>query len=162
MLLLLQIALYCLLYILLVKLAVKNDGLNCLYFYPKEYIDEAQKRGIADKAAVMKKGKRFMISFCIIIFAVLILIISLWNHITDFKTAYIQSALLLVVMNWFDGLVIDRLWVGHSKIWRIKGMEGIPYVKSWKMVLTKRGAATVLYLVVAAATAGIVVLIGRI
>ncbi len=45
MLLLLQIALYCLLYILLVKLAVKNDGLNCLYFYPKEYIDEAQKRG---------------------------------------------------------------------------------------------------------------------
>ena len=59
MLLLLQIALYCLLYILLVKLAVKNDGLNCLYFYPKEYIDEAQKRGIADKAAVMKKGKQW-------------------------------------------------------------------------------------------------------
>ncbi len=37
MLLLLQIALYCLLYILLVKLAVKNDGINCLFFYPKEY-----------------------------------------------------------------------------------------------------------------------------
>lgn len=103
-----------------------------------------------------------MIPFCIIIFAVLILIISLWNHVTDFKTAYIQSALFLVVMNWFDGLVIDRLWVGHSKIWRIKGMDGIPYVKSWKTVLTKRIAATVLYLVVAAATAGIVVLIGRI
>ena len=28
------------------------------------------------------------------------------------------------------GLVIDRLWVGHSKIWRIKGMEGVPYIKS--------------------------------
>lgn len=27
------------------------------------------------------------------------------------------------------GIVIDRLWVGHSKIWRIKGMEGVPYVK---------------------------------
>lgn len=162
MLLLLQIALYCLLYILLVKLAVKNDGLNCLYFYPKEYIEEAQNRGIADKAAVMKKGRQFMIPFCIIIFAVLILIISLWNHVTDFKTAYIQSALFLIVMNWFDGFVIDRLWVGHSKIWRIKGMEGIQYVKSWKTVLTKRIAATVLYLVVAAATAGIVVLIGRI
>ena len=61
MLLLLQIALYCLLYILLVKLAVKNDGINCLFFYPKEYIDEAQKRGIADKAAVMKKGKQFIL-----------------------------------------------------------------------------------------------------
>lgn len=68
--LVLQIILYCLLYIFLVKCAVKNNGLNCLYFYPEEYIDEAQKRGIADKDSTMKKGKRFMIPFCIVIFAV--------------------------------------------------------------------------------------------
>lgn len=42
--LVLQTILYCLLYILLVKCAVKNSGLNCLYFYPEEYIDEAQPR----------------------------------------------------------------------------------------------------------------------
>lgn len=68
--------------------------------------------------------------FCIIIFVDLILIISAWNHVTDLKTAYLQACLFLVVMNWFDGIVIDRLWVGHSKIWQIDGMEGIPYVKS--------------------------------
>ena len=44
MLLLLQNVLYCLLYVMLIKCAVKNDGLNCLYFYPKEYIEEAEKR----------------------------------------------------------------------------------------------------------------------
>lgn len=160
--LLLQIILYCLLYIFLVKCAVKNSGLNCLYFYPKEYIDEAQNRGIADKDSTMKKGKRFMIPFCIVIFAVLVLIISVWNGVGDFKTAFIQAYLFLVVMNWFDGIVIDRLWVGHSKIWKIEGMEGIPYVKPWKTVLTKRGAATVLYLFIALIIAGIVVLVGRI
>ena len=111
MLLLLQNVLYCLLYASLIKCAVRNDGRNCLYFYPKEYIEEAQKRGIADKETVMKRSKWFMIPFCIIIFVVLILIISVWNHVMDFKTAYLQACLFLVVMNWFDGIVIDRLWV---------------------------------------------------
>ncbi len=160
--LLLQNVLYCLLYILLVKCAVKNNGLNCLYFYPEEYIEEAQKRGIADKDTVMKKGKCFMIPFCIIIFVAQVMIISVWNHVTDFKTAYVEAALLLVVVNWFDGIVIDRLWVGHSKIWKIKGMEGIPYVKPWKTVLVKRTLGTVMYLIFALVIAGIVVLIGRI
>ena len=162
MLVLLQIVLYCLLFVVLIKCAVRNSGLNCLYFYPKEYIDEAHKRGIADKNATMKKGSRFMIPFCIVIFVVLVMIISVWNHVTDFKTAYIQAYLFLVVMNWFDGIVIDRLWVGHSKIWIIEGMEDVPYVKPWKAVIAKRGAATVMYLIIALVVAGIVVLIGKI
>ena len=41
-------------------------------------------------------------------------------------------------------------------------MEGVPYVKPWRTVYTKRSAATVLYLLVAAAIGGIVVLIGKI
>ena len=156
-----QLILYCLLYILLVKCAVRNSGLNCLYFYPKEYIEEAHRRGIADKDAVMKKGKRFMIPFCVIIFAAVVLIVSVWNRAADFKTAYMQSALFLVVVNWFDALVIDRLWVGHSKIWAIPGMEGVPYVKPWKNILIKRSLATVMYLILALALAGIAVWIGR-
>ena len=64
--LLLQIILFCLLYISMVKYAAGNSGLNCLYFYPEEYIEEAQKRGIANKEATMKKGKRFMVPFCVI------------------------------------------------------------------------------------------------
>ena len=140
MLLLLQNVLYCLLYVMLIKCAVKNDGLNCLYFYPKEYIEEAEKRGIANKETVMKKSKWFMIPFCVIIFVALILIISIWNHVTDFKTAYFQSFLFLVIMNWFD----------------------VSYVKSWKTVLIKRGAATVVYMLVALVVAGIVVLISKI
>ena len=157
--LLLQLVLYCLIYILLVKYAVKDSGLNCLYFYPKEYLEEAHRRGIADKDAEMEKGKRFMLKFCAIIFAVPVLLIALWNRTADFKTAYMQAALFLVVVNWFDALVIDRLWVGHSRIWIIKGMEGVPYVKPWRNILIKRTLATVMYLIIALAIAGIAVLI---
>ena len=59
-----------------------------------------------------------------------------------------------------EGVVL--LWVGHSKIWRIEGMEGVPYVKPWRTVVIKRSAAMMLYLLVAAAIGGIVVLIGKI
>lgn len=47
-----------------------------------------------------------MIPFCIIIFTALALIIAVWNHVTDFKTAYLQAYLFLVVMNWFEGIVL--------------------------------------------------------
>ena len=158
----LQVALYCLLFVLLVKCAAKSSGRNCLYFYPKEYLIEAQRRGIADVNAEMQKGKRFMLLFCAVMLAALILIVAVWNRAADFKTAYFQSLILLVCTNWFDGIAVDQLWVSRSKIRIVKGMEGVPYVKPWRTVYTKRSAATVLYLLVAAAIGGIVVLIGKI
>lgn len=163
MIILLQLILYCLLFFLLVKCAARNNGLNCLYFYSDEYKQEAKKRGIVtDLDAVKKKGKKFMIPFCIVMLIALILIIAVWNNVTDFKTAYIQTVLFLVVMNWFYGIVIDRIWVGSSKIWKIEGMEGVPYVKSWKTIFTRRGLGTILYFIIALAVAGLIVLIGRI
>ena len=128
----------------------------------KRVLDEAQKRGIANKDEELRKGKRFMTFFCLVIFAVLVAIIAGWNDLKDFKTASFETYLFLVAMNWFDGFVIDLLWVGHSKIWRIEGMEGVPYVKPWRAVVIKRSATMMLYLLVAAAVGGIVVLIGKI
>lgn len=163
MLILLQLALFCFLFIFMVKCAARDSGINCLYFYPKEYIAEALKRGvITDEGTLMKKRKQFMIPFCIILLIVLILMISVWNRVTDFKTAYLQSLLFLIVMNWFDGIVIDELWVGHGKIWVIKGMEGVSYLKPWKEMLIKRGIGTLLYFIIALVPAGIVVLLGMI
>ena len=162
MLLLFQIILYCLLYLALVKCAVRDSGRNCLYFYPQEFLDEAQRRGIANKDEEMCKGKHFMTFFCLVIFAVLVAIIAGWNGVKDFNTACAEAYLFLVTVNWFDGLVIDLLWVGHSRIWRIEGMEGVPYVKPWRTVLIKRSAAMMLCMLVAVAVGGIVVLIGKI
>jgi hypothetical protein len=161
MLIALQLIMFCLLFIFMVKLAARDSGLNCLYFYPKDYIEKAAELGLADKDETGKKGKRFMIPFSLILLAVLILIISLWNQVTDFKTAFLQSCLFLVVMNWFDGIVIDWLWVGHSKIWVIPEMKGYPYLRPFTWILKKRSIYTVLCLIAALIPAGIVVLIGK-
>ena len=118
-------------------------------------------REIADVNAEMQKGKRFMLLFCAVMLAALILIVAVRNRTADFKTACFQSLILLVCTNWFDGIAVDRLWVGRGKIWIVKGMEGVPYVKPWRTVIAKRCLATILYAILALATAGISVWICR-
>ena len=66
--------------------------------------------------------------------------------------------LVLEVMNWFDGLVIDMLWVGHSKFWAIPKMEDVPYTQAWGQMLKKRLTLTVIWLVGAFIIAGLVML----
>ena len=65
----------------------------------------------------------------------------------------------LEIMNWYDGIVIDRLWVGHSRFWVIPGTEEIPFVQTWPQVLKKRGILTLIWIAGAALIAGIVVLL---
>lgn len=155
----LQLILFCGLFILMVKLGIGNNALNALYFYPKPVQERVYELGLTDRETVARKRKRFMIPFLLVLLCTLLLIIGLWNGIHDYWPAYWQALLFLEVMNWFDGIVIDRLWVGHSKLWVIPGTEGIPFVQTWKQILMKRGILTLIWVAGAAMVAGLVVLI---
>ena len=155
----LQLVLFCALFTLMVKLAVGGSALNGLYFYPKPVQEKAYELGLTDPETVARKKKRFMIPFFLVILSALVLIIGLWNGVRSFWPAYWQALLFLEVMNWYDGLVIDRLWVGHSRFWIIPGTEEIPFVQTWPQVLKKRGVLTLIWIVGAAIVAGIVVLL---
>ncbi|MER2236401.1 MAG: hypothetical protein ABS901_08625 [Candidatus Limivicinus sp.] len=155
----LQLVLFCALFTLMVKLAVGGSALNGLYFYPKPVQEKAYELGLTDPETVARKKKRFMIPFFLVILSALVLIIGLWNGVRSFWPAYWQALLFLEVMNWYDGLVIDRLWVGHSRFWIIPGTEEIPFVQTWPQVLKKRGVLTLIWIVGAAIVSGIVVLL---
>ena len=153
----LQLALFCALFTLMVKLAAGSNALNALYFYPKPVQERVYELGLTDRKTVAKKRKCFMVPFFVVMLTALLLIIGLWNGIRDFRPAYGQALLFLVVMNWYDGLVIDRLWVGHSRLWIIPGTEDIPFVQTWRQVLKKRGMLTLTWVMGAAVVARIVV-----
>lgn len=155
----LQLILFCALFILMIKLGVGDNALNALYFYPKPVQERVYELGLTDRETVARKRKRFMIPFLLVLLCALLLIIGLWNGIHDYWPAYWQALLFLEVMNWFDGIVIDRLWVGHSKLWVIPGTEGIPFVQTWKQILMKRGILTLIWVAGAAMVVGLVVLI---
>lgn len=154
-----QLILFCLLFIGMVKFGVRDGAINEIYFYPKPVQERAVAIGLTDWTTIRRKKRRFMIPFLLILLVALLFIIGLWNGVSDFKTAYWQALLFLEIMNWFDGIVIDRLWVGHSKIWIIPGTEDLPFVQTWPQVLKKRGLLTVIWIVGAALVAGLVMAI---
>ncbi len=155
----LQLLLYCALFTLMVKAAVGNNALNGLYFYPKAVQERAFEIGLIDRETVNRKRKRFMIPFFLVMLTALVLIIGFWNGVKTFRPAYWQALLFLEVMNWYDGIVIDTVWVGYSRFWVLTGCEDIPYVQTWKQVLKKRLILTLIWVAGAAVVAGIIVLI---
>ncbi|WP_329886545.1 hypothetical protein [Pseudoramibacter faecis] len=155
----LELALYCLLFTIMVRYAVRGGAIDGLYFYPKTVQDRAIEIGLTTKEVMRRKQKIFMTEFCMVMLAALVLIIGVWHRVSDFKTAYLLALLFLEVMNWYDGIVIDKIWVGHSRFWILPGCEGLPFVQSWKQVLKKRGVLTLIWVAGAAIVAGIVVLV---
>ena len=149
----LQLLLFCAVFTLMVKLGVGNNALNGLYFYPKAVQERVYELGLTDRQTVKRKRILFMTAFFIVMLAVLLLIIGLWNGVRDFHAAYLQALLFLEVVNWYEGIVIDRLWVGHSKFWIIPKTQDIPFVQTWKQVLKKRGILTLISIIGAAAAA---------
>ena len=154
-----QLILFCALFTLMVKLAVGDNALNGLYFYPRPVQEKVYELGLTDRENVRRKRKGFMIPFFLVMAFALILIIRVWNGIRSFWPAYLQALLFLEVMNWYDGIVIDRLWVGHSKFWVIPGTEEIPFVQTWPQVLKKRGILTGIWFVGAAIIAASVAIL---
>ena len=159
MLCVLQLILYCALFTLMVKYAVRGGAIDGLYFYPKAVQDRAIEIGLTDRETMNRKRKRFMTLFYVVMLAALVLIIAFWNHVRDFRTAYFQALLFLEVMNVYDGIVIDRLWVGNSTFRLLPGCEDLPYIQTWTQVLKKRSILALIWVAGAAIVAGLVVLI---
>ncbi len=146
----------------MVRYSVRGGAINGLYFYPKAVQERAYEIALTDRETVKKQRKRFMTLFYIVMLTALVLIIAVWNRVSNFKTAYLQALLFLEVMNIYDGIVIDKLWVGYSKFWIIKGTEDIPFVQTWAQVLKKRSFLALIWLIGAAIVAGIVVLLAKV
>ncbi len=155
----LELILYCLLFTMMVRYAVRGGAIDGLYFYPKIVQERAIEIGLTTKEVMQRKKKIFMTEFYIIMLVALILIIGVLHRVSDFKTAYLLALLFLEVMNWYDGIVIDKIWVGHSKFWILAGCEELPFVQTWKQVLKKRGLLTLIWIVGAVIVAEIVTLI---
>lgn len=76
----------------------------------------------------------------------------------NFLSAYLQALLFLEILNWYYGIVVDKVLVGKSKFWKIPNVN-MSYVQTWKQVLKKRGILMQIWIVGAAIIVGLVVLI---
>ena len=149
------------LFTLMVKIAAGSNGINALYFYPEEFQERAYQRKLADRENVARERRSFMIFFVLVLLTALVVIIHI-NKPADFLQAYLQALLFLEIMNWYDGIVIDRIWVGNSKLWVIEGMEDTVYLQSWEQVIKKRIKLSIMWIFLAVIVVGCVMLTGGI
>ncbi|MBR2134443.1 MAG: hypothetical protein IJ851_07030 [Eubacterium sp.] len=147
---------------LLVRFYAIGGAINAVFFYPKEYQRIALERGLTNEQHIKKRHTLFLSTFIPVLLLLLIVIIGVINKADTFKSAYLQSVLFLEIMNVFDGIVIDKIWVAYAKLWKIEGMEGVPYVQSWKQVLIKRTALSIIWIALSTVTAGLALLLERI
>ena len=155
----LQLLLYCLLFTAMVRIAVIGGAVNGLYFYPQAVQNRAIALGLIDRETMNRKRRRFMIAFYLVMLVALVIIIGVWNRASAFGEAYWQALLFLEVMNVYDGIVIDKLWVGHSQFWVLPGLEDVPFVQTWQQVLKRRTMLALIWVAGAAIIAGIVIFI---
>ncbi len=153
-----ELLLFCGVFTLMVKYAVRGGAIDGLYFYPKEVQDRAIAIGLTDRETMNEKKKRFMPLFFTVMTILLVGIIAAVNQVKEFKTAYLQALLFLEVMNWYDGIVIDKVWVGHDRFWLLPGTEDLPYIQTWKQVWRKRMTLSLIWIAGAAIVALLVVL----
>ena len=157
--LLIELIAYCVVFTALIRLFAGNSPLDCLYFYPKEVQNRVYELKLADREEISRKRKTFLIVFINIMAVLLVAMIRYVNDVHDFRTAYLQSLLFLEVMNWYDGIVIDRIWVANDPFWLIKEVKDIPYVQTWKQVLKKRGILSAIWIVCSLITATIIIIL---
>ncbi|MGP1419784.1 MAG: hypothetical protein ACTTJZ_08305, partial [Sphaerochaetaceae bacterium] len=62
----LELALYCLLFTIMVRYAVRGGAIDGLYFYPKAVQDRAIEIGLTTREAMQRRQKIFMTEFCIV------------------------------------------------------------------------------------------------
>ena len=73
----LQLAIYCLIFTLMVRYVVRGGAGDGLYFYPKAVQERAIEIGLTTREAIKKKRKVFMTEFYIVMLVALVLIIGL-------------------------------------------------------------------------------------
>ena len=109
MLIVLQLVLFCALFALMVKLAVGNNALNALYFYPKPVQERVYFLGLTDRETVARKRKLFMIPFMIIMLCTLLLIIGVHHGGNTTNGMGLRAGLPTLII----ALALDQYFYGR-------------------------------------------------
>ncbi|MCM1193759.1 MAG: hypothetical protein NC389_15190 [Acetatifactor muris] len=155
----LQLFIYLVCFTACIKLLVLNDPVRGIFFYPKPIRQRAFEMGLTTEEEAKKRKKIFFTALVLGIVLLPVVFIGCWSGVSDFRTAFIRAVIFLEAMNWYDGIVVDEIWVRFDRFWVIKGMEDMSHVKNLKFVLTERIVMTVVYIPVAALIAKLAVMI---
>lgn len=159
MILLIEGIVMCFILLIYCAVGIANGPVGLVVLYEEDVQARVVELGLTTKEKIRKS---FIIS-CIVLFLPLVTLTPAMvygiNGATGFWDGFWQMTVILMIMGLFDRFFIDWYWVGHTKAWVIPGTEDLqPYIP--KNVLIRKWVGTVVgYPIIAAAIAGVAMLI---
>ncbi len=110
-------------------IGIRNGAVGMVHLYHQDVQDRCVELGLTTHEKIRKNSKTFKI-ICIPGYVSYILACVYGvNGARDFLTGFWQMFVILSVMNVMDRILVDNLWVGHTKAWTIPGTEEFkPYI----------------------------------
>ncbi len=123
--LLMECVVLCVLFTVIVVTISRKDPLAVVHDLPPAIGQRAQELGLIEEkqrygSKVVLVKKLAAASVIALIFAIAVYC---FNEVRSFADGFGHSYFLWTVVNWYDALIIDCLWVCHDKRVRIPGTE---------------------------------------
>ena len=144
---------------LVCAVGIRRGAVGMVHLYGAAVQERCVKLGLTTPERIRRNALRFK-AVCLPGYIAYVLIcVYAVNGARGFLAGFWQLLVILSVMNLIDRFLIDEVWVGHTKAWTIAGTEDLkPYItaadKARKWLFGTVGMA-----VIAAALAGIMVVV---
>lgn len=123
-------------------LGIRKGAVNMVYLYSKEVQDRVIDLGLTTREKINITGKRFRLGGLCFFFVYIMVCVFIINGARGFVSTFTQFVSIILIMGVFDRIVVDLIWVGHTKAWIIPGTEDLmPYIpikvhiKKWIMTV---------------------------
>ncbi len=148
--LLVEAVVLCIVFFVLIFLFVFQDRRGGLQWYPKKVQEEAVRRGVITRARLDIQNKLSKMLMIVVSAAVILVSVFTINQVCIWGEAFTQIYFLCFVMNLFDGIVVDYLWVSRTKYWIIPELSDLEIPKSLGHLIKERIIMCIIYIPLAA------------
>ncbi len=129
-------------------IGIRNGAVALVHLYERDVQERAVELGLITNDKIRRNAMCFKLAGVAIYLIYPIVCVYWINGARGFWEGFWQITVILLIMGVFDRIVIDVIWVGHTKAWVIPGTEDfMPYipvqvhVRKWIMTLTIYPAA---------------------
>ena len=107
--------------------AGSKNPVDTVYDMPEPIINRCLELGLIDetKKADSPQTRKKKLAAAVVIAFVMALALCLVNHAENFGQGFLISYLIWLIIDWYDCVVIDWIWVCHSKKLIIPGTEDL-------------------------------------
>lgn len=125
---------------------IRKGAVGMVHLYHKDVQDKCVELGLTTHEQIRKRAMK-MKFFAMPLYLLYVLVcVYAVNGVRSFWPGFLHVFLILSIMNLFDRLGIDLLWVEHTEAWTIPGTEALkPYInrkdKVVKWIVGTVGAA---------------------